>query len=113
MNETITNARRVNRAAVRAYALRCSENLRAGKFTRVGEDFFEEIEADVERILREVRIKFPTMHPAVTLGEEPANIVTGEFMQVMRFEIDDAVRRLIQNKVQRQPSVGCTLGATR
>lgn len=112
MNETITTARRVNRAAVRAHALRCSENLRAGKFTRVGEDFMDEVEADVEALIREIRNRWTTTFDVVQLRENE-RVVTGQLLDKLQVELDNAIARLVQNKVQRQPSVGCTLRATR
>lgn len=114
MNKTlldISSARYLNDSAIREHALECSANFRARKFTRVGEDFMDEVKADVEAVLRELRNKAsPQMHlPLIT-----ARIfVTGLFQERAGEIFNDLVGRIIQNKVQRQPSCGKTLGRTR
>lgn len=102
----------VNRAAVFAHALHCSAIHRHGKFTRVGQDFIDEVEADVEALIREIRNRWTTTFDVVQLRENE-RIVTGQLLDKIQAELDLAIARLIQNKVQRQPSVGCTLRATR
>lgn len=111
-NEVSGDRRIFNRSAVKEYSLECSRKNRAGKFTRVGEEFFSEIEADIEAMIREIKNKFPTLHAPV-VNEGDAQIVTGELMDVLKRELDAALHRLVQNKVQRQPSVGMTLRNTR
>ena len=119
----------LNQAAIKEFALRCSKTYRAGKFTRVGSDFTEEVEADIECLLREIRNKFSTLHPALGQGqtidapgiapghtvttEDNVFIVKGAFMARLEQIVNQAICRLIQNKVQRQPTVGVTLGRTR
>lgn len=101
----------LNVAAVKEHALRCSVSFRAGKFTRVGQDFIDEVFVDVDCLVREIRNKYNnTVHEAL---EPNVNIVKGPFMDKIALELDRAICRLIQNKVQRQPTVGCTLGRTR
>lgn len=105
----------LNMAAICDHALRCSKVYRAGKFTRVGSDFKDEVLTDVECLIREIRNKYSnTVHPALAQedGEVPA-FTKGPLMEKIQNEIDKAIARLIQNKVQRQPTVGCTLGRTR
>jgi hypothetical protein len=112
--DQVSGDRRIfNRSAVKEYALECSRKNRGGKFTRVGEEFFREIEADIEAMIREVKNKFPTLHAFVVPPDETVLIVTGELMDVLKRELDVALHRLVQNKVQKQPSCGCTLKNTR
>lgn len=101
----------LNEAAIREHALACSKKFRAGKFTRVGQDFLDEVQADVEAMCRELRNKWPT-----TLHEPLAPescCVTGVLTDKVKEALNGAIGRLIQNKVQRQPTVGVTLGRTR
>jgi hypothetical protein len=111
-NEVSGTRRIFNRSTTKDYALECSRKNRAGKFTRVGEEFFDEFEADIEALIRDIRNKYPTLHAPV-VNEGDALIVTGDLMEVLKRELDAALHRLIQNKVQRQPSCGCTLKNTR
>lgn len=99
-------------SSIRKHSLKCSKAYRAGKFTRVGSDYETEIEVDVECFIRDLRAKYPTLHPALE-PEEGEHFVTGELLEKIRTELDRAVARMCQNKVQRQPTVGCTLGRTR
>lgn len=112
-NETTKERRIINRAAVKAHALKVSRTLRGGKFTRVGEAFQEEVEVDAEALIREVRSKFATGLHDPLLPEEGVHFATGDLMDALKRELDLALARLIQNKVQRHPSVGCTLQNTR
>jgi hypothetical protein len=103
----------LNESAIKAHALRCSQTYRAGKFTRVGQDFIDEVYTDVECIVREIRNKFQTLHPALAQDDNDIAICKGPFMDKLGRELDKSIARLIQNKVQRQPTTGCTLGRTR
>jgi hypothetical protein len=111
----------LNQAAIKEFALRCSKAYRAGKFTRVGEDFIQECLDDVECLLREIRNKYNTLHPALGQGsslalpgeEDNVFIVKGAFKDRLETIFNQAICRMIQNKVQRQPTVGVTLGRTR
>ncbi len=111
----------LNQAAIAEFALRCSKTYRAGKFTRVGQDFKDEVVADIECLLRDIRAKYPTLHTALGQGRDIAdmtgpdnvNIVKGSFVDHLETIVNQYICRIIQNKVQRQPTVGCTLGRTR
>lgn len=101
----------MNVAAIKEHALRCSKHFRAGKFTRVGEDFIEEVFTDVECLVRELRNKYPvSMHDPL---ETTLAFTKGALMDKIQHELNRGIGRLIQNKVQRQPTVGVTLGRTR
>lgn len=108
----MSDLRLFNRAAVKEHALKCSKEKRAGKFTRVGEDFFEEMEAGIEAIVREALAKAfidpcDLVQPAVC-----AKFATGVLLERMGDALNAAIPRMIQKKVQRQPSCGCTIGRT-
>lgn len=106
----LASCRYLNESAIRAHALKCSSAYRAGKFTRVGGDFIDEVKADVEAFLRALRITHPTLHPALPVEN---TLVTGALCDRMMPIINEAIGRIIQNKVQRQPTTGKTLGRTR
>ena len=106
----LASGRYLNESAIRSHALKCSQTYRAGKFTRVGEDFINEVKADTEALIRELRNKYRTLHP-----ELPADntFVTQRLSDRLMAEVNNAIGRIIQSKIQRQPSVGCTAKATR
>lgn len=106
----MSEIRIINRTAVHEHALRCSKALRAGKFTRVGEAFFDEVEADVERLVREVINKYPVdnfVEPSPT-----TNFATGYLVDKTREVLDMVIAKMIQRKVRAHPSCGCTLQNT-
>jgi hypothetical protein len=107
----LASGRYLNETAIREQALRCSRDCRNGKFTRVGSDFVDEVKADVEALLRDLRGKAQTLHPPIMFGDD--SFVTGELMDKSRDILNELIGRMIQNKVQKQPSCGCTLGRTR
>ena len=107
----LASGRFLNETAVRNHALACSKAYRAGKFTRVGQEFIDEVKADVEAIIRDLRSKYHTLHPVLELGEN--QVVTGALLDKIGAELSNSIGRLIQNKVQKQPTVGCTLSRTR
>lgn len=109
----LATLRLLNESAIHNHALACSKQFRAGKFTRVGEDFQNEVRADVESFIRELRNKWPVnLDPPLPLPEE-SSCVTGALSAKVMSELNAAIARLVQNKVKKQPSVGVTLRATR
>lgn len=106
----LATLRLLNESAIHDHALACSKAYRAAKFTRVGEDFQNEVRADLEAFLRELRNKWPTLHPPLPTE---SSFVTGALSDKVMAALNDAIARLIQNKVQKQPSCGCTLKWTR
>lgn len=102
----------LNQSAIKAHALVCSEKHRAGRFTRVGQDFLDEINAEVEAVVRDLKFnRFPQgMHDVLPTEK---TFVTGALLEKIREALDAAVARMIQSKVGKQPSVGRTLGRTR
>lgn len=106
----LASGRYLNESAIHQHALKCSATYRAGKFTRVGQDFMDEVKADVEAFIRELRNKYPTLHPALPLEN---TCITGALTDRVMGEINNVIGRIIQNKTQRQPSCGKTLSRTR
>lgn len=106
----LASGRYLNESAIHQHALKCSASYRAGRFTRVGQDFIDEVKADVEAMIRELRNKYQTLHPALPLE---TTCITSNLSDKVMGEINNAIGRIIQNKVQRQPSCGKTLGRTR
>jgi len=107
----LASGRYLNESAIRTHALKCSAAYRAGKFTRVGQDFLDEVSADVEALIREIRSKYQNqVHPVLPLE---TTCITGALSDRVMHEINHAIGRIIQAKVQRQPSVGKTLSRTR
>ena len=103
-------SRPLNESAIRAHALACSRDYRAGKFTRVGQDFMDEVHASVEALVRNIVNKDLTLHSVVP---RDGDFVTGELLEKVKHAMNDLIGRMIQNKVQRQPTVGVTLSRTR
>lgn len=112
MSELAT-LRLLNESAIREHALACSKQFRLGKFTRVGEDFITEVRTDVEQFIRELRSRCVTVLHDPLEPSENISFVTGALSDKVMGEINRVIGRIIQNKVQRQPSCGKTLSATR
>lgn len=101
----------LNESAIKSHALKCSAKLRAGTFERVGSDFIEAVQADAERLIKEIISKYqPPIH-AVVPSEPDQRFVTGAFIRQAEDILNAAVPRIIQARVQRHPSVGKTLKA--
>ena len=102
--------RKLNESAIKEHALACSKQFRNGKFTRVGSDFLEEVEADIEAYVRVIEPPTGSDEPALPTA---ATFTTGALLDVVQEKFNLRIARMIQRKVQAQPSVGCTLGRTR
>jgi hypothetical protein len=98
---------KLNKAAVRRYALLCSQCLRAGKFTRVGEAFLQSVETDVESAIRHLSGAPPERMPILEPGETFTN--WAEIEPALKEKMELLVRSLIVRKVLRHPSLGVTL----
>jgi hypothetical protein len=108
-DQVITNQRTNLTVAcnVRLYALACSKANRAGKFKRVSPEFLDNIEAEVDCLLRQIESKVGTpLHP---LPPDEYNLVTGFALERAHERLERAVRKIIANKVQGTPSCGQTL----
>lgn len=102
----------LNQSAIKKHALVCSKAHKCGKFTRVGQDFLDEVNAEVEALVRDLRnTRFPSgMHDPLSTDE---SFVTGPLLEKVRQALNAAIGRIVQSKVSKQPSVGVTLGRTR
>lgn len=109
----LASGRYLNKTAIREHALKCSAAYRANRFTCVGEDFMDEVKADVEALVRDLNAKYQTLHPTLEAPQNGTGFVTGELADRVKTALNEAIGRLIQNKVQKQPSCGKTLGRTR
>lgn len=108
----LASMRYLNESAIKQHALRCSARCRNNKFTRVGQDFIDEVKADVEAFVRDLRNsanKDVQPHPMIEPDED---FLTGALVEKLKPILNKTVARIIQSKVQRQ-TVGKTLGATR
>lgn len=100
----------LNISAVKKHALVCSFARKNGRFTRVGQDFIDEVEADVEALVRKT---LATGYMTESSVKTEDTFVTGALGERLKEVVNAAVAQIIENKVARQPSVGCTLGRTR
>jgi hypothetical protein len=103
-----TTKMKINRNAVKAYALECSTAMRAGKFTRVSEGFLSDIEMEVESAIRGINQTAP-------IDRQPRPLDDIEFvhpaavMEAVVRAINNRVKIVIARKVHRLPSVGVTI----
>lgn len=106
----VASMRYLNVSAIKTHALKCSKEIRAGYFERVGQSFVEEVQAETERILREINGKYqPPIHAVVAPEDGAGNFVTGALVERAQEVLNACVHRIIQAKVQRHPSKGKTL----
>jgi len=103
----------MNKAAVKEHALRCSETCKGGRFTRVGSDFFAELEADFEAIIRKLDCQCVVNWPIQVELPEGKQLLDLSDRTKLHDVFTRLLTRLIQAKVERQPSCGCTLGRTK
>lgn len=97
----------LNQSSVREHALLCSKQIKGGKFDRVSESFFVEVEAGLDEIVRSVNTKHPSKIHADILT--PTRFVTDQLLEKLRPLLDRAVARVIQRAVESHPGVGKTL----
>lgn len=97
----------LNASAVKEHALACAQAIRGGKFTRVSETFLNEIQMEVEALIRSFESKYPSK--THTNVPHTLQFSTGEFFDKLQPILDNAIARLIQRKVEQHPSVGSTL----
>ena len=94
---------------VKRYALACSSQNRAGKFTRVSGEFLTNIEADIDSLIRQIESKVREPLNPAPQGVEELRLITGHALDKCRDRLEAALRKIIQNRVQGTPTVGCTL----
>ena len=99
----------LNRSAIKKYALQVSAERRGGKFTRVGETFFEQVEAHLEAVIRKIGVVPENALGAPLAADPDAWFITGLATKKVEEQLNQAARRIIQSLVMQQPSIGCTL----
>lgn len=95
----------ISRSRVKTYALRVSAEKRAGKFTRVSEDFLQSVEADFNAAIRQI---FNTDQWEV-LPAFSEDFVTPLARSKTHAQLNPLVAMIIHRKVMRHPTVGVTL----
>lgn len=95
----------INRSAVKAFALKVSRERRAGKFTRVSEEFLTQVEADVNATIRRINSCDSSVEPE----QDKSVFITGEAACRMREMLNKEAQSLIARRVMRHPSLGVTL----
>lgn len=91
---------------VKAQALKVSKAYRANKFKRVGKDFIEQVDADVDAYLRKLNSEIRT---ADELIEPTTKLYTPEAAQKILEVLNRKTAAAIQNRVKAHPSMGQTL----
>lgn len=109
--ETLTRSNGdFNRAAIKRQALLVSEKTRRGKFTRVSEEFFNTIEAEVESQFRRMRAELGAVSaPLGTVNPpEGEKFLTGAGERKLVDNFNIWMAREIQRRVN-ATRTGCTL----
>lgn len=94
------------RSRVKKYALKVSKERRAGKFTRVSEDFLRSVEIDLDSAIRQLVIADLSEVPS--LPDDKA-LVTGEALRKASLRLNTLAQLIIYRKVHRHPTLGSTL----
>jgi hypothetical protein len=92
----------MNRSAVKKYALEVSVQRRAGKFTRVGADFFDAVEASLESAIR-------GLSEAADAPDTKDTFITGKAIKRAAEKLNKTAKGIIFRRVMTQPTMGCTL----
>lgn len=95
----------LNRSSVKKYALAVSETKRAGKFSRVGEEFYLRCEANLESTLRRLA-QFGSDAPPVAPGH---TFITRVAREKAEEKLEELAKRIIYTEVMSHPSIGMTL----
>lgn len=93
----------LNRSSVKKYALKVSTERRAGKFTRVGEEFFLRCEAHLESEIRS--LSYGTTAPPAP----GVSFITKVARAKAEEKLEDLAMRIIYSEVMQHPSLGVTL----
>lgn len=110
-NETIATVAKtqsiINRSAVKKYALRVSMLKRAGKFTRVSEEFVINVESALDSSIRQLAVADMTEMVEPDPGVDW--FITGQAVKKTEERLNMLARVIIHRAVMRHPSLGCTL----
>jgi hypothetical protein len=96
----------INRSAVKKYALKVSAAKRAGKFTRVSEEFLTQVEADLDSGIRGIGMM---AYPTDIVDSDEARFITGQAVKKAEERLNMLATVIIHRKVMRHPTIGCTL----
>jgi len=97
-------------SSVKEYALACSKANRAGKFKRVSQEFLDDVEAEVDCLIRQIESKVrEPLHPEISIDEPWKRQITGRALECAHLRLEAAIRKIVRNKVQSTPSCGITL----
>lgn len=107
----LASMRYLNESAIKQHALTCAAKYRP-KFTRVGQDFIDEVKADVEAFVRSLRTDAEREVAPHSCLEPVEDFLTGALIEKLRPILNKQVARTIQSKVWRQ-TTGKTLTSTR
>lgn len=108
----LSTLRYLNESAIKQHALNCAARFRP-KFTRVSKDFVDEVKADVEAFIRDLRTAASKEVAPHGAPLEPVDdFLTGALIEKLKPILNRTVARIIQSKVQRQ-TTGVTLTSTR
>lgn len=99
---------------VRRFGLLCSKTVKNGRFNRMSPVFMDSVDAGVEKLRREIREKYKTVVFPDIADVTDNNVATPVFLtkhqrDAIVKEVEFMIGRLIQRKVERQPSCGKTL----
>lgn len=104
MNEK--NPPLISRSRVKKYALKVSRERRAGKFTRVSEEFLLSVETDLDSAIRQIVIGDLSEVPALL---DDKSFITGEALRKASLRLNTLTQLIIFRKVHRHPTLGTTL----
>jgi hypothetical protein len=111
MSEQVISNQRTNltvESNVRTYFLACSKQNRANKFKRVSQERLDEVEAEVDCIIRQIESKI--REPLHSLPpDDDLRLITGFAAERALARLEKAIRKIICNKTQSTPSCGITL----
>jgi len=97
----------INRSAVKRYALQVSAEKRAGKFTRVSEEFLTQVEADLDSSIRQL---CSADRSEMSVPDLDASwFITGHAATKLEDRLNMLATVIIHRKVMRHPTIGCTL----
>lgn len=96
----------INRSAVKKYALEVSRRKRAGKFTRVSADFLNDVEAALDSAIRGID---SGSYGEIITPAPGTKFMTGLAGRKAAIKLDLLAVKIIDSKVMRHPSLGCTL----
>jgi hypothetical protein len=101
---------KINRAAVKRFALQCSKERRAGKFQRVSQEFLDRVEAEVESAIRKVNgnVNFGEVAGQPLLCSDET-FLTPSAVEDLTNRINQVTLRIVQAAVQQHPTKGKTL----